>query len=131
MERRNTIQKELVLTTVQKLKKHVTADEVYENIKKDHPSISRGTVYRNLSLLSEEGEIRKIEVPEGPDYFDFTLKDHYHVKCIKCGEIYDVDIDHIPDLLSKIKDDHGIKFINYDIFFKGICSSCQKSQEES
>jgi Fur family transcriptional regulator, ferric uptake regulator len=131
MGRRNTIQKELVLTTVRKLKKHVTADEVYENIKKDHPSISRGTVYRNLSLLSEEGEIRKIEVPEGPDYFDFTLKDHYHVKCIKCGKIYDVDIDYLPDLLSKIKDDHGIKFFNYDIFFKGICRSCQQQQEES
>lgn len=131
MERRNTIQKELVLTTVQNLKKHVTADEVYENISKDHPSISRGTVYRNLSLLSEEGAIKKVEVPDGPDRFDFTLNDHYHVKCIKCGEIFDVDMVYIPNLLTKINDEHGIKFINYDIFFKGICKTCLDKEKEN
>ena len=131
MERRNTIQKELVLTTVQNLKKHVTADEVYEHITKDHPSISRGTVYRNLSLFSEEGAIQKVEVPDGPDRFDFTLKDHYHVKCIKCGEIFDVDMVCIPNLLTKINDEHGIKFINYDIFFKGICKTCLDKEKEN
>lgn len=128
MERRNTIQKDLVLKTVQELKRHLTADEVYEFIKKEHPTIGRGTVYRNLKILVEEGAIRKVEVPDGSDRFDFTLKDHYHVKCVKCGDIFDVDMEQLPDLKAKIRDTHGMEFLGYDIFFKGICPACRVTE---
>lgn len=128
MERRNTIQKDLVLKTVQELKRHLTADEVYEFIKKEHPTIGRGTVYRNLKILVEEGAIRKVEVPDGLDRFDFTLKDHYHVKCVKCGDIFDVDMEQLPDLKAKIRDTHGMEFLGYDIFFKGICPACRATE---
>ncbi len=130
MERRNTIQKELVLQTVQGLKRHLTAEEVYEFIKKDHPTIGKGTVYRNLGILAEEGAIRKVEVPDGPDRFDFTLKNHYHVECIRCGEIFDVDMDEVTDLSERIHDTHGMQFLNYDIFFKGICPACKAKETE-
>lgn len=128
MERRNTIQKDLVLKTVQELKRHLTADEVYEFIKKEHPTIGRGTVYRNLKILVEDGAIRKVEVPDGSDRFDFTLKDHYHVKCVKCGDIFDVDMEQLPDLKAKIRDTHGMEFLGYDIFFKGICPACRTTE---
>ncbi len=130
MERRNTIQKELVLQTVQGLKRHLTAEEVYEFIKKDHPTIGKGTVYRNLGILAEEGAIRKVEVPDGPDRFDFTLKNHYHVECIRCEEIFDVDMDEVTDLSERIHDTHGMQFLNYDIFFKGICPACRAKETE-
>lgn len=130
MERRNTIQKELVLNTVLKLKSHLTADEVYESIKKDHPRIGKGTVYRNLGILAEEGAIRKVEIPNGPDRFDFTLKKHYHVRCTECGEVFDVDMDEIPDLKEKIHDTHGMQFLDYDILFKGICPTCRERKIE-
>lgn len=130
MERRNTIQKALILRAVCELKRHLTADEVYEFVKKDHPSIGKGTVYRNLAILTEEGAIRKVEVPDGSDRFDFTLKNHYHVRCIKCGEIFDVDMDQIPDLLERIHNTHGIEFVDYDISFKGICPKCREKVKE-
>lgn len=130
MERRNTIQKELVLQTVQGLKRHLMAEEVYEFIKKDHPTIGKGTVYRNLGILAEEGAIRKVEVPDGPDRFDFTLKNHYHVECIRCEEIFDVDMDEVTDLSERIHDTHGMQFLNYDIFFKGICPACRAKETE-
>lgn len=130
MERRNTIQKDLVLKTVQGLKRHLTAEEVYEFIKKDHPTIGKGTVYRNLGILAEEGAIRKVEVPDGPDRFDFTLKNHYHVECIRCGEVFDVDMDEVTDLNERIHDTHGMQFLNYDIFFKGICPACRAKETE-
>lgn len=127
MERRNTIQKELVKNAVISLHGHVTADEVYEFIKKDHPSIGKGTVYRNLSILAEEGAIRHIEIPDGPDMFDFTTKEHYHVKCIKCLRVFDVDMD-VVNLKDKIRDSHGMEFLSYDIIFKGICSECREKE---
>ena len=130
MERRNTIQKALILRAVCELKRHLTADEVYEFVKRDHPSIGTGTVYRNLAILTEEGAIRKVEVPDGSDRFDFTLKNHYHVRCVKCGEVFDVDMDEIPDLQKKIHDTHGMEFLTYDIFFKGICPECRAQEKE-
>ncbi len=126
MERRNTVQKELVLNTIRELKSHVTAKEVYEIINKQYPNIGQGTVYRNLGILADEGKIRRIEIPNGPDRFDFTIKEHYHVQCIACGNIFDVDMDDTFDLMNYIHNTHNIKFLGYDILFKGICPACQK-----
>lgn len=122
---RNTIQKKLVKDAVFELKSHVTAEEVYEYIKIKYPSIGKGTVYRDLNMLSDTGEIRRVEVTDGPDRFDFTLSPHYHVVCVKCGIVSDVDMDVITGLENKIKDTHGMKFLSYDILFKGICEKCK------
>ena len=72
--RRNTIQKDLIRHAVYEMKRHVTANEVYEFIKERYPTIGKGTIYRNLDIVAEEGAIRKVEVPDGPNRFDFTLK---------------------------------------------------------
>lgn len=129
MERRNTIQKELVLSAVMEMHRHVTADEVYDFIRGDHPNIGKGTVYRNLGILAEEDKIRRIEIPNGPDRFDFTLKRHYHVRCVDCGEVFDVDMDAVDDMESKIRDTHGMLFLDYDILFKGVCPACQERRK--
>lgn len=130
MIRRNTIQKDLVRSAVYEMKRHVTANEVYEFIQKDHPTIGKGTVYRNLDILVEEGDLRKVEVPDGPNRYDFTLKKHYHMRCITCGEVFDADMDELPDLMKKIHDTHGMEFLSYDIFFKGICRKCKEKEEQ-
>ena len=81
------------------MKKHVSVNEVYDLIKERYPTIGKGTVYRNLDILVEYGAFRKIEVSDGPNRFDFILKKHYHVRCVEYGEISDVDMDEISDLL--------------------------------
>ena len=108
----------MVLDAVNEMHRHVTADQIYTFIKEKYPSIGRGTVYRNLGILVEEGKVRKVEVPDGSDRFDFTLENHYHVECVKCGEIFDVDMDVISELEKKIKDTHGMKYISHDIFLR-------------
>ena len=128
--RRNTIQKDLVRNAVYEMRRHVTANEVYEFVKEAYPTIGKGTVYRNLDILVDEGSLRKVEVPDGPNRFDFTLKNHYHVRCVKCGEVSDVDMDEIPDLLERIHNTHGIEFLDYDISFKGICPKCREKVKE-
>ena len=125
-KRRNTIQKDLVRNAVYEMKRHVTANEVYEFIKEAYPTIGKGTIYRNLDILVEEGSLRKVEVPDGPNRFDFALKNHYHVRCVKCGEVLDVDMDEIPDLLERIRNAQGIEILDYDISFRGICPKCRE-----
>lgn len=127
MEKRNTIQKELVLGAVRSMKSHVTADEVYLYLNKEYPNLAKGTVYRNLNSLAEDGEILKIEIPDGSDRFDFNTHKHYHVRCIRCDKVADVDMDAFDDMESRIKDTHGMQFLDYDILFKGICSDCNRN----
>lgn len=124
---RKTIQCALALDAVRKSKCHPTADEVYEEIVKEHPNVSRTTVYRNLQRLCESGEIQKIEVPDGADRFDRNCLRHYHAKCSRCGHIVDVDMDYIYDMEKRIADTHGFAFTGYDIIFKGVCPDCQST----
>lgn len=125
MIQRKTIQRALVLETVKQLQRHVTADEVFAEIAKEHPNIGRGTVYRNLQRLCEKGEIRKIEVPEGADRYDHILQPHYHIRCVKCGKMFDVDMPYMHDLEDRAEDFHGFSEVSHDILFKGICPACR------
>ena len=126
MKRRNTVQKKLVLETIQKLKTHLTADEIYAYIHKEYPTISKGTVYRNLNILVEEGLLRRVEISGGADCFDFTLKNHYPIRCIQCKKVYDVDMDELGEINHLIHNAHGFQFLSYDVCFKGICPNCSK-----
>ena len=126
MKKRNTVQRALVLETVKELRRHATADEVYDTINKKHPDISRGTVYRNLNLLSDAGEIRKVEMPGGAALYDHLRQEHYHAKCAKCGRVFDVEMEFISDLEKNIINAHGFEYTGHDIIFKGICLECNK-----
>ena len=130
MTRRNTIQRTFVLEAVQKLRCHATADEIYNEITRSHPSISRATVYRNLNLLAEMGKIRRLEIPGSADRFDHVCSNHCHVKCEVCGRVFDVDMDFVNGLERGIRDAHGFDFTGYDILFHGVCPEC-KAQKGS
>lgn len=126
MERRNTIQKEMILNAVRSLQNHATADEIFELIREESSIIGKSTLYRNLNIMVQDGLINKIEIPDGPDRFDSRLNEHYHAKCVKCNRLFDVDMDTMPDLIAGVKNTSGIQVLNFDILFKGICSSCQE-----
>lgn len=125
MMKRNTIQRTLVLQAVQRLQCHATAEEVYETIMQEHPHISRATVYRNLRSLAQDGEIRRMEIPGAADRFDHQCHEHCHVKCEKCGRVFDVDMENITGLEKNIRDAHGFAFTGYEILFCGVCPDCQ------
>ena len=124
---RNTIQRSLVYEAVHRLQNHATAEEIYDEIVKEHPTISRGTVYRNLNRLAEEGEIRRMEIPGGPDRFDHRCHGHYHARGLKCGRVFDVEIAYLPDLPKAVTDAHGFSISGHDIIFTGICPDCQST----
>lgn len=123
--KRKTIQRALVLEAVNKLQCHATAEEIYQMVTSEHPNISKGTVYRNLNQLADSGEIRKLEIPGGADRFDHRCHNHYHVKCLKCGRVFDVDMEYIADLEQKIRDTHGFVFSGHDLVFRGLCPDCR------
>lgn len=128
---KKTVQSILVLDAVRRLHCHASADDIYEEIAKDFPTISRGTVYRNLNRLSELGEIKKRELPGGADGFDHRCDAHYHARCEHCGHIFDVDIPYFPGIIDHITDKHGFIFTGADITFKCICPDCQNQKNSA
>ncbi len=122
---RNTIQRALVLDAVRSLHNHPTSADVYDVVREKHPNISRATVYRNLGVLSERGDVLRVEVPNGADRYDFFNDPHYHAKCRVCGQIFDVDMPYCPDLASQVLDTHGFKIEGHEIIFDGVCADCQ------
>ena len=103
---------------------HPTAEMVYMSIKDEFPNISLGTVYRNLSLLSDLGEIQKIPVSGGPDRFDGNPVPHYHFSCRECKCVLDLDLaqqEQLNDLAGK---NFPGRIEEHSILFTGICPNC-------
>ena len=121
---RNTVQRSLVLEAVRSLHDHPTSADVYERVRKDHPSISRATVYRNLALLAQRGDILRVELPNGADRYDWTIRPHYHAKCRVCGRVFDVDTPYLSDLPAEVEDAPGFSIEGHQIIFSGVCADC-------
>ena len=122
---RNTVQRRIVLDAVVALRNHPTAEAVYEAVTKKYPAISRATVYRNLSLLSEQGLLRHIAVPDAADRFDHTVSPHYHIKCKKCGCIHDIPMPYLSNIDGAAGDMASFTEISHDILFYGVCPDCK------
>jgi Fur family peroxide stress response transcriptional regulator len=105
---------------------HPTAETVYFSIKDEFPNISLGTVYRNLSLLSDLGEIQKISVSGGADRFDGNPAPHYHFSCRKCGCVMDLQLSLEEDLNALAAKDFPGTIESHRVLFTGICPDCSK-----
>ena len=124
---RNTIQKQLVLEAICVLKNHPTVDEVYKYIAEKYPGISKGTVYRNINMLVNNGSLARISCQSGPDRFDDIMQKHYHINCRQCGRFIDVPLDYHKHLDNLVSDLTGYKVDNHDIVFNGLCAICRET----
>ena len=122
--RRNTYQRDIIRMVMKDNFNHPTADEIYDEVKKIDHRISRGTVYRNLSILAEDGEISHYNAPFGPDHYDSILEPHYHFLCRKCGKLVDAKIPYDNKLNSIANVCDGFKLESHDLVFVGICKDC-------
>ena len=105
-------------------KDHPTADMVYAHVREEFPHISLGTVYRNLSLLSEIGEIRKITC-NGPDRFDADTSAHYHFTCTSCGCVEDLEFTKKPDFSDVMPVNFSGEITEINLDFSGVCGACK------
>lgn len=106
---------------------HPTADMIYTGIRREFPNISLGTVYRNLSLLVELGEIQKITT-DGADRFDAKTARHHHFICNCCGSVLDVMVP-VEDLVPRIDELWECGHVQEcRLEFRGICKKCEKKK---
>lgn len=119
-------QRESIKTCLMNRHDHPTADTLYMSIREDFPNISLGTVYRNLNLLVDIGEIRKLSCGEGADRFDADTDPHYHFVCRHCGEIIDLPMDTMDAMNDAAQQYCGGLIDSHITYFYGTCEHCSK-----
>ena len=130
MKLRHTRQREAVLEVLRSSHSHPTADWVYEEVKKTLPRISKGTVYRNLKMLCENGEISELDLSGAIRQFEGRQESHYHFRCQRCGEIFDLNEPVNHDLDRRIAEQTGFVVACHHLEFHGLCRDCRLKQPD-
>lgn len=120
-------QREAMLDALRARRDHPTAETLYRALRQTHPTISLGTIYRNLALLEETGEILRLPGQEGPDRYDGTTVAHDHLHCRECGAVEDLpNMDSVVDLASaqEVALRQEVVLESYQIAFEGLCRVC-------
>jgi len=123
---RMTPQRKVILEELRKVNTHPSADEIYAMVRRRLPRISLGTVYRNLEILAENGQIQKLELGSSLKRFDGVAENHYHIRCIRCDRVVDAPVDFDPALDQKLKSISDFDIIGHRLEFIGICPACRK-----
>lgn len=126
--RKHSRQRDAIIALLKTRKDHPTADMVYKEIRNTIPNISLGTVYRNLSLLSENGEILKLTCDGKVDRFDACNTPHYHFMCKKCGCVQDVSIPYDEQLNQLTDSAFEGTITGHSLLFEGYCKDCSSSE---
>ena len=121
-------QREMILNCIKSNPIHPTADTIYETLKKDHPNLSLGTVYRNLNQLAEHGMIQKVSIPGYADRFDGTLSSHHHFLCLTCQNVMDLEVAQFDIMKQHVESEYGIEILNTELSFKGTCKQCLEKE---
>jgi Fur family ferric uptake transcriptional regulator len=124
-----TRQRQIILEELRKVDSHPSADEVYEMVRKRLPRISLGTVYRNLEILSDLGEIQKLELGGDLKRFDRKSNKHYHIRCMNCGRVDDAPIAPLNQVEDELYGATVYTIIGHRLEFEGLCPQCSKAPE--
>ncbi|MGL5575732.1 MAG: Fur family transcriptional regulator [Sarcina sp.] len=111
-------------------KKHLTAEEIYDQVKVNCPEIGLATVYRTILLLEEMGVIYKLDLNDGCSRYELANENenhrHHHLVCNSCGSVSEVEDDLLEELENEVERKYGFKIEDHSVKFFGICKNCKK-----
>lgn len=111
-----------ILSAIETAREHLTAEQVLAITRREHPTASLSTVYRNLNLFAKSGKIRHIQRATGSDFFERNLTPHDHACCISCGRISDIKV---PSLLDFLKGHFDYPILSFDLMVNYLCPECE------
>jgi Fur family peroxide stress response transcriptional regulator len=128
--RRETKQREAILRVLRNTRAHPTADWIYEEVKKEIPNISKGTVYRNLQVLQEDESITVLNLNGTLSRFEVKQHGHYHFRCEQCGRVFDLDEPVNNEIDKRVAERTGFKVSHHQTEFRGLCKDCQQLSKQ-
>ncbi len=113
--------------------KHLSAEEVYNLVKREAPDVGLATVYRTLELFLEFDLIQAIDFGDGRKRYEFGTETgknhhHHHLICIKCGSIIEVNEDLLEELENRVSNKHNFTVTDHQLKIFGVCGQCNKTK---
>ena len=122
--KRYSRQRELIYEALRQTEQHPTAEMICQWLEPANPSLSLGTVYRNLNLLADEGAIRRMAFPV--ERYDAKTMPHPHFCCDQCGAVYDLHLPYDAELDRQALLASGHDVTGHEVVFHGICTKCKQ-----
>lgn len=120
-----TPQRLAIVKIIAKSQGHPSVEDIHIQLKKDFPTMSLATVYRNIVLLKSLGEILELGFPDGSNRYDGNKPfPHPHIICIKCKKIVDPDLDSLEKMKKEVASETNFKILSHRLDFFGICGKC-------
>ncbi len=126
--RRETKQREAILRVLRNTRSHPTAGQIYDEVRKEIPNISKGTVYRNLQVLQENGDVSEISLNGTVSRYEARQESHYHFRCEQCGRVSDIDMPVDRELDRQVAKRTGFEISHHQLEFRGLCNDCQNNR---
>lgn len=123
MQRKHSSKRERILDAIRSSCEHPTAEQIYSGLKGEIYDLSLGTVYRNIAMFKEEGNIISVGVVDGKERLDGNLAPHSHFICDCCGRVEDIAQDEERDI-ARLEKRYGIRITECAVTYKGKCKSC-------
>lgn len=125
MNRRETKQRAAILKILRNTRSHPTADQIYDAVRQQMPNISKGTVYRNLQVLREDGAISELNLNGTLSRYEEKQDKHYHFRCEQCGRVFDLGEPVNTEIDKKVAERTGFMVSSHQTEFRGLCKACQ------
>ncbi len=128
-KQRNSKQRQMIIDAVTSRCDHPTADQIYLDVRAKDDKISRGTVYRNLGILSKNDEITNVKVPAA-DRYDSRIDRHYHIFCTNCDKVFDAPLGYHAEYDTQMEQETGFRIDRHRLIFEGLCPDCKNKIEK-
>lgn len=126
-----TTRRELILKVLlENNDKHLSAEEVYNLVKRKAPDMGLATVYRTLELFHEFDIIHAMDFGDGRKRYEFGAEEgqnhhhHHHLICTRCGAIIEVNEDLLEELESRVSKQHDFTITDHQLKIFGVCKQC-------
>lgn len=126
VKRKNSKKRTAILEALASVTEHPTAEMLYNALKSDYPELSLGTVYRNLTVLADEGLVVRVAHVGGQERYDARTEPHAHFICRKCRKVMDLKLpDTVSAMYAQVDDSLGCTAEAHTLSFSGLCQSCR------
>lgn len=123
---RSSKQRQSILDALRQKQSHLSAEEIYQTVKPLHPSISLGTVYRNLEILTEIGQIDRANFADGKARYELASSGHHHhLVCLKCGEIENISACPMAKNIEAFMEKRDFQPLRHYFEIYGHCTKCK------
>lgn len=127
---KNFRKRNAILEYLQNTDSHPSAETIFTDLKQEIPDLSIGTVYRNLTLFKQQGQVTSVATVKGVERFDANTDPHVHFICDTCDAVIDLHQLHTPESLSaEAENCIGCKVGTCQLAFTGTCRTCLNHKE--